>query len=244
MTEVLVDVGARAASSVEVVPGATPYLLISELLFAMAAVRQHPDWTAAMARRGIEGEALDRVQIDPWPPGTFDLDVERGRRLSRVIFYLRSDTEDNGYARPIEGVMAHVDLATAEVLEIVDTGVVPVPEARHSYYPEHQGPLRDDLRPIHVTQPDGPSFSVEGNLVHWQRWQVRVSMDQVEGLVLHDLAYADPARRRAAPGAAPCRAVGDGRPVRPHLAVATVEERLRRRRVGPRSHGQLADAGL
>ncbi|MCB1258915.1 MAG: primary-amine oxidase [Acidimicrobiales bacterium] len=194
VTEVLVDVGARAASSVEVVPGATPYLLISELLFAMAAVRQHPDWTAAMARRGIEGEALDRVQIDPWPPGTFDLDVERGRRLSRVIFYLRSDTEDNGYARPIEGVMAHVDLATAEVLEIVDTGVVPVPEARHSYYPEHQGPLRDDLRPIHVTQPDGPSFSVEGNLVHWQRWQVRVSMDQVEGLVLHDLAYADPAR--------------------------------------------------
>ena len=209
VTEVVVDLTTGTVVSVEVIDGARPYLLIGELLLAMGAVREHPDWIAAMAARGIEGDALDRVQIDPWPPGTFGLDVEAGRRLSRVVFYLREDGEDNGYARPIEGVLAHVDLTTGAVLEIVDTGVVPVPDQRHSYYPEHNGPLRDDLRPIHITQPEGPSFTVEGNLVRWQRWRLRVSMDQVEGLVLHDVAYEDPAR--------------DGAP-RPVLARASLSE--------------------
>ena len=38
----------------------------------------------------------------------------------------RSPT-DNGYARPVEGVLATVDAARGEVLEVLDLGVVPLP---------------------------------------------------------------------------------------------------------------------
>jgi primary-amine oxidase len=110
--------------------------------------------------------------------------------------YLRESDDDNGYARPVEGVVAFVDLGRAEVLEVLDTGVVPLPPERGSYYPEDVGPLRDDLRPLEITQPEGPSFEVDGNAVRWQRWSFRVSMDPLEGLVLHQIAYDDGGRRR------------------------------------------------
>jgi primary-amine oxidase len=74
---------------------------------------------------------------------------------------------------------------------VVDLGVVPFPPQGGSYYPEHNGPLRADLRPITITQPEGPSFTVEGNLVRWQKWSMRVGMDPHEGLVLHTVAYED-----------------------------------------------------
>jgi hypothetical protein len=39
------------------------------------------------------------------------------------------------------------------------------------------GPWRDGLKPLDVLQPEGPSFTVEGNLVKWQKWQLRVSFN-------------------------------------------------------------------
>ncbi len=51
--------------------------------------------------------------------------------------------------------------------------------------------MRDDLKPLEITQPEGPSFTVDGNLVRWQRWSLRVSMDPYEGLVLHTIGYED-----------------------------------------------------
>jgi primary-amine oxidase len=39
------------------------------------------------------------------------------------------------------------------------------------YYPELQDtPPRVDLKPIHISQPEGPSFRVVGNRIYWQKW--------------------------------------------------------------------------
>ena len=46
-------------------------------------------------------------------------------------------------------------------------------------------------------QPEGPSFTVDGNHVQWQRWSFRVGFDPYEGLVLHTV---DVPRRRPASG--------------------------------------------
>ncbi len=40
------------------------------------------------------------------------------------------------------------------------------------------------------------SFTVDGNHLSWQRWDLRVALDPVEGLVLHDVGYQDGDRRR------------------------------------------------
>jgi hypothetical protein len=40
-----------------------------------------------------------------------------------------------------------------------------------------RGPERTTLRPIEITQPEGPSFTVVGSLVRWQDWSLRVGFD-------------------------------------------------------------------
>jgi primary-amine oxidase len=82
------------------------------------------------------------------------------------------------------------------VLEVVDLGVVPFPPQGGSYYPEDNQPLRQDLRPLVITQPEGPSFEVDGNLVRWQKWSFRIGMDPLEGLVLYTVGYEDGGRVR------------------------------------------------
>jgi primary-amine oxidase len=176
------------------VPGMRPGLLFEESFTAIVALKENPEWQAAMRRRGIED--LETVQIDPWPAGSFGVAHEEGRRICRCLSYVRDRPDDNGYARPVEGVIGFVDMARGEVLEIVDTGVVPLPPEPGSYYPEDAGPLRTDLKPLEITQPEGPSFTVEGNHVRWQKWSLRISMDPVEGLVLHEVGYEDAGRVR------------------------------------------------
>src|SRR6266540_3996136 len=194
VVEAVVDVGRRALLSWREVPGMRPALLYGESFDAIVALNEHPKWKAALARRGITDES--RVQIDPWPAGNFGLALEDGRRISRCLAYYRETDTDNGYARPIEGLIGFVDLGRGEVLEVADHGVVALPPERGGYLRDDVGPMRDDLKSIEITQPDGPSFTVEGNLVRWQRWSLRVSMDPYEGIVLHTIGYEDGGRVR------------------------------------------------
>jgi primary-amine oxidase len=113
-----------------------------------------------------------------------------------VVPYLRHFPEDNGYAHPIENVAGYVDCSTHQVLDVEDGPVIPIPQACRNYTPDAVGTMRTDLRPVEITQPDGVSFTVEGSLIRWQKWQLRASMHPVEGLVLHDVRYQDGDRLR------------------------------------------------
>jgi primary-amine oxidase len=192
--EVIVSLTARSVLSTETVEGARPALLFDEAFNAIVALHEHEGFAAALARRGITD--LSTVQIDPWPAGTFGIAHEEGRRLSRCICYLRHEKTANGYARPIEGLLAIVDVARGEVVELVDTGPVPIPDDPGSYYPDDNQPLRTDIKPIEITQPEGPGFTLEGHLLRWGRWSVRLGFDPYEGLVLHTLGYEDGGRVR------------------------------------------------
>jgi primary-amine oxidase len=169
--------------------GVRPALLFDDSYRAILALREHPGWQQAMHRRGITD--LEKVQIDPWPTGNFGNPLEEGRRICRCLSYFREEPTDNGYARPVEGVLATVDAARGVVLEVLDLGVVPIPPGRGSYLPEDNEPLRRDLRPLDVVQPEGVSFTLDGNLLTWQGWSMRVWMDPLEGLVLHSVGYTD-----------------------------------------------------
>ena len=193
--EIVVSVTRGEVTEWREVEGMRPALLMTEAMNAIFTTKEHPDYVAALARRGITD--LDAVQIDPWPAGAFGYEAEAGRRIARCISFLRHDATDNGYARPIEGIIVHFDMGRNEVIEVIDHGVVPLPPNRASYYPEDQPARRAPLAPISITQPDGPDFTVDGNLVQWQKWQFRVAFDPYEGLVLHQIAYDDDGRLRS-----------------------------------------------
>ncbi len=178
----------------ETVEDVRPPLQMEEAYAAQLALAECAEWKAAVERRGVVDHSL--VQVDPWPAGSFGLEHEKGRRITKCLAYLRESPDDNGYARPLEGLLAIVDMGRGEVLEVLDYGSVPVPPTPGSYYPEHNGPLRSDLKPISITQPEGPSFVVEGNLVKWQKWSLRVGMDPLEGLILSTIGYEDGGRVR------------------------------------------------
>ena len=65
------------------------------------------------------------------------------------------------------------------------------PRQKHNYDPESLGKPRADLKPLHISQPEGPSFSVDGWQVKWQKWSFRVGFTSREGLVLHQLGFDD-----------------------------------------------------
>jgi primary-amine oxidase len=194
VVEAVVSVTAEKVVSVDEVAGVCPTLLIEESINAAEAVRADPRWQVAMRRRGITDFA--HVEVDPWAAGRFGLPEEEGRRLARAISYVREQPEDNSYARPIEGVVALVDLGTAEVLGVDDHGIVAVPADPGRYKSGHVGPVREGLRPLEIVQPEGPSFTLEGNMLSWQRWSMRVSLNPHEGIVLHQVGYEDGGRVR------------------------------------------------
>jgi primary-amine oxidase len=176
------------------VAGVQAAITLDEYAECQQAVRADPRFREALARRGITEP--DKVMAEAWTLGVHAEPGEDGRRLAWTPCWYRERPEDNAYARPIEGLFAVVDLNAMEVLRVEDTSDVPVPPASGAYRADQVGPLRDDLKPFEVVQPDGPSFTVDGHEVRWQKWRFRVGFTPREGLVLHTIAYEDEGRPR------------------------------------------------
>ncbi len=176
------------------IPGVQPRLMLDEFFQCENAVKASPDYQAALKKRGIDDTGM--VMVDSWPAGNYGVPEEEGLRLSFARSWLKASPNDNGYARPIEGVIAVVDLNEMKVLRVEDHGVVPMPPNDGNYAAEFVKDFRNDLKPLDVVQPEGPSFSVDGNQVAWQKWSFRVGYTRREGLVLHGISYDDQGRTR------------------------------------------------
>jgi primary-amine oxidase len=172
-----------------------PMAVISELMEAEELLRLHPEFQAALGRRGVVDP--DQIQVDAWPAGHFGRAEESERRLARCVAFVKPRAGDNEWAHPVDGVIALVDLNTLEVLRVDDHGVVPVPPESGNFDAAAGAPLRTDIAPLAITQPDGPGFTVEGRVVRWQRWHLHVGFTAREGLVLNRVTYEDGGRSRS-----------------------------------------------
>ncbi|MDQ0457886.1 primary-amine oxidase [Rhizobium paknamense] len=173
-------------------PYGQPPIMLCEFEAVEAIVKNDPRWIAAVKKRGITDEDIPLIQIDPFSSGYFGRDFERGKRIVRAVSYWRGDERDNGYAHPIEGVVAVVDLTLNQVTDLVDDEkIIPVPKKKRNYGRETFPVTRPDLKPLNIVQPEGPSFTVDGWKVEWQGWSFRVGFTSREGLVLHELSVKE-----------------------------------------------------
>ena len=79
---------------------------------------------------------------------------------------------------------------TGQVVEVVDTGVVPLPPPSQELDEKSTG-VRTAPKPLAISQPDGASFTINGQEIRWQKWRFRYTMHPREGLVLHTVGYED-----------------------------------------------------
>jgi primary-amine oxidase len=178
-------------------PGEQPNMTIDEFHEVNATLRDDPRLVAALAKRGVTD--IDSVLLDVWAYGASLVPSEYGgRRIGWCDVWVREQPGSNPYANPIAGLHPIVDLNAMELLDVDDTGVVARAPTMGDYVPRLVPglTLRDDLTPLDVRQPEGVSFTLDGNALRWQRWSLRIGFNPREGMVLHTVGYEDAGRVR------------------------------------------------
>ncbi|WP_336629552.1 MULTISPECIES: primary-amine oxidase [unclassified Microbacterium] len=197
-TDVLIDLRAGTTiSAVDVDPalsGQAP-VLFEEFDAIEGILKADEGWRSALASRGL---TPDEVRVAPLSAGIFDYDGEEGRRLLRGLAFVQRDEHDYAWGHPVDQLVAFVDMIERKVVRIIDDGPAAIPMANDNFEdPEITGPLRTDLKPLHITQPEGPSFTLDGNVLRWQKWDLHVGFDAREGLVLGQIGFDDHGTRRS-----------------------------------------------
>ncbi|MDO3637790.1 primary-amine oxidase [Mycolicibacterium sp. KC 300] len=187
-------------------PGVQANFTVDEFAECDRMLRSHPDLIAALARRGITD--LELVFMDTWTYGNAVAPTEfRDRRIGWSDTWLRGAPGANPYAHMVSGLHCVVDLNAMSLLRIEDTGPfaggAEPPDVMGEYAPAHVPERiraawrREPLAPLHITQPQGTSFRLDGNLLQWQNWSLRIGFNHREGMTLHTVSYRDGDRDRS-----------------------------------------------
>ncbi|KAI9146857.1 Copper amine oxidase [Paramyrothecium foliicola] len=163
------------------------------------ACNNHPEVKAELAKLKLPSNS--RVLNDPWAYGTDD--ANERRRLFQCYMYiaLNDDPQANHYSLPLP----LAPIFDAHSLELVDLQRLPMgaddklddeaqpwePADPVEYSAGVLGEdyFRKDLKPLQVSQPEGPSFRVSGRRVEWQKWSFQLGWTLREGPVLHDVRF-------------------------------------------------------
>jgi primary-amine oxidase len=192
-----VALGAGRVLAWEQQPEGQPNMTVDEFHECDRALRADPRVVDALARRGITD--MDRVLIDTWAYGAHLVpEAHRGGRIGWADVWYRGQEGSSPYANPVTGLHFIVDLNRMELLEVEDDDRVEEPRTMGEYVPRlvPGQRLREDIRPLEITQPEGASFTLDGYLVRWQKWSLRVGFNHREGMVLHTVGYDDGGRTR------------------------------------------------
>jgi primary-amine oxidase len=181
-TEFTVDLESGAVSAPATVATANPPIrrvIIDRATEIAIADRRVID---ALTRRGIK--ALDRVTF----LGGLGEGAVLQRRGSTVpLAVMPFLWDDLGNDLVVEGLQVRVDLAGGTVIDVfdapprrgADTTTLPRPPAGRA------------LRPLVVSQPNGPSFSIRGSEILWDRWRLHFGVHPRRGLEIFDVALVE-----------------------------------------------------
>ncbi|MGG0544559.1 primary-amine oxidase [Priestia aryabhattai] len=194
--EAVVSLTSQSVVSWEHIPGVQAGIMLDEFEECEQVVKNNEEFRIALQKRDITD--VDLVMVDPWSAGHFGIEEDEGKRLARAICWIKKFPNDNGYAYPLTGIVVYVDLNKMEVDRVEDHGVRTIPPTHGNYTPETTDSItfREDLKPLEIVQPEGPSFEIDGHFIKWQKWNIRFGFTPREGLVLHTVGYEDKGKVR------------------------------------------------
>ena len=169
-------------------------ILFEEFLGASEVVKKDPRWRAAMARRGIT--SFDNIICAPLTVGPVIDEKYRGLRLLKVPCFDKTGAVNNVYGRPIEGLLAIVDVRKGAVVDVVDEGVVPIPTAIPSEAYDAATSTRKPTKPVQIVSPQGPNYTIDGSVISWDKWNFHLRVDKRLGPVMSRITYRDGNQKR------------------------------------------------
>jgi primary-amine oxidase len=186
-----------AVTAWEQLPGQQPNMTVDEWHECDGMLRVHPAVIEALERRGVTD--MSRVLADMWAYGAaFVPERYAGRRIGWCDLWYRGSELGNPYAHHLTGLHPVVDLNTMELLEIEDDDEGGTdPEVMGEYLPDLLPMRLREVAPLQISQPDGVGFTLDGTLLSWQNWQLRLGFNHRESLVLHQVAFQDGERLRS-----------------------------------------------
>ena len=195
--EAVVSLHDERVKSWKHIPGVQPTMTADEQIECEKAVLESAEFRAACKRHGVKD--INLVMVDIWTAGNYGSTEDNTKRLARPLCFVRSDPTDNGYAHPIEGLRPVVDLNEMKVIRVGGLWLCcrcppHPPTTARGPGQKIKGP---DVKPLEITQPEGPSFQVNGHEVSWQKWNFIIGFNAREGLTLHNVSYQDEGKKRS-----------------------------------------------
>jgi primary-amine oxidase len=189
VAEARIDLGAQALTAWTPIENRQAALTIEEFIAAGNIAKADERWRAAMAKRGIT--RFDNVFCFPMAIGPLTDPALAGRRLLNVPCVDTSGAGNNVWGKPIENVMAMVDLVARNVVSVTDLGVLPPPPETPSHAWADSDRARPVTKPVEISAPQGSNLSVSGGEVRWDNWSFHLRLDPRLGSVLSLIRYND-----------------------------------------------------
>ena len=189
-TDVVVSLtGAKVVSARTLDPPVDGQMPILDSDFALVdeIVKADPGWRAAMARRGLHD--VSQIRACPITAGVFG-----PARRRPAADGARARLRPGPRARPglgapgrrrrrlrgpgrEEGLQGHRRVRARRCR----------PSPATTTTRPCAGRTAPRCEPIEITQPEGPSFTLDGHALRWQDWSMRIGFDAREGLTLHQI---------------------------------------------------------
>ncbi|KAG7902980.1 hypothetical protein KL907_004113 [Ogataea polymorpha] len=193
--EGLVDLASLSVIETRALETVQPILTVEDLCSTEDVIRNDPAVIEQCVLSGIPANEMHKVYCDPWTIG-YDERWGTGKRLQQALVYYRSDEDDSQYSHPLD-FCPIVDTEEKKVIFIdIPNRRRKVSKHKHAnFYPKHMiekvGAMRPEAPPINVTQPEGVSFKMTGNVMEWSNFKFHIGFNYREGIVLSDVSYND-----------------------------------------------------
>jgi len=214
--EFWIDLTSHGIASTKLVDKARPAWTYTDNYNLISVTIKDANYQKALKRRGITQQQINNGQVQPNllidgrldnTPCTTNMPNLEGNPRPRAFYastllmdgaYDANTLLGNFYVQPVEGIWVWLNANGGQlgsVLSVVDTGVnapinfglTNINSPPNAYCNDY----RHTLKPIQISQPEGPSFNIVGNLITWERWRFRYSMHPTVGLVLNLIEYND-----------------------------------------------------
>lgn len=181
--------------------GVQPILTAADLQATEDIIRSDPTVIEQCIISGLTKEDMKNIYCDAWTIG-YDERWGASRRLQQALMYYRSEEDDSHYSHPLD-FCPIVDMNLGKVI-FIDIPVKRRKISKHkhaNFHPKSVGEkfgtkenpsgFRQDATAYNVTQPEGVSFRMDGNVMNWSNFQFHIGFNYREGIVLSDFTYND-----------------------------------------------------